>query len=176
MDPPDASPTRSTPPRPPSPALPGGTPKQTKKGTKLQLDMTLGSAVSALVHHLATPLAPHYSHAQLMGLRSYLSAALTKTFGPTWDENVPHAGSGFRSLIADQIHGLPPILKSAASAKGIDTAVWTSAIATLRKKKVDDGESDMWEVWCDPGMVVWRWGGWGWDEVEFDPVRGRRGE
>lgn len=110
-----------------------------------------------------------------MGLRSALNEALTKAYEPSWNESNPHSGSGLRSLIADQIHGLPPILKAAAKDKGIDTAVWTKAIATLRKRK-DDADSDMWEVWCDPGMVVWRWGGWGWDDPEFDPVKTRRGE
>ncbi|CAK9781686.1 hypothetical protein CC85DRAFT_310040 [Cutaneotrichosporon oleaginosum] len=175
MDPP----VERTPPRPPSPGLPASaavptSAPATPASTTLKLDLSLASAVSALVHHLVAPLALHYSHSQLMGLRSYLTAALSKAYAPTWKESNQHFGSGTRSLIADHIHGLPPVLQQAAKANGIDVATWSSAIAGIRKRKADSSDSDLWEVWCDPGMVVWRWGGWGWDEVDFDPVKSRR--
>jgi hypothetical protein len=101
---------------------------------------------------------------------------LRKLYARTWKESVPTSGSGTRSLIADRPHGLPPVLQDAARANGIDTATWTAAIAKQRKSKADDGESDLWEVWCDPGMVVWRWGGWGWEEPEFDLFKRSKGE
>ncbi|BEJ15750.1 hypothetical protein CspHIS471_0503550 [Cutaneotrichosporon sp. HIS471] len=170
MDPP----VERTPPRPPSPALgaAGNTPISDTI-TAMMYDPTLKSAVSALAHHLVQPLAPHYPHSLLMDLRDSLASKFTKEFSPTWMDNLPPFGSGARSLISDHIHGLPRILRDTASANGIDTAIWAAAIATLRKKKMDDGQSEFWEAWCDPGTIFWRWGGWGWDEVEFDPVKRR---
>ncbi|GMK55837.1 hypothetical protein CspeluHIS016_0208930 [Cutaneotrichosporon spelunceum] len=172
MDPP----VERTPPHPPTSALPaaGNTPTPAKLPAVNQLDASLKSAVSALVHHIVAPLAPHYPHSLLMDLRAYLTSALSKEFAPTWKEDIPTFGSGTRSLIADHIHGLPRVLQDAAKANGIDSATWAAAIGSLRKKKTDDGQSDIWEAWCDPGTVFWRWGGWGWDEVEFDPVKCRR--
>ncbi|TXT13231.1 hypothetical protein VHUM_01632 [Vanrija humicola] len=195
MDPPDVSslslsPNKGgqqqqqqrTPPRPPSPALVGGTHSATgtpvppsvtpSLAAGLQLDMSLGSAVSALVHHLAQPLSAHCSHATIMDLRKRLTTTFTTAFAPTWNESNPHSGSGTRSLIADRQHGLPRLLREAAAQCGVDTAVWQQAIAANRTKKAEsDDNGEEWEVWCDPGMVVWRWGGWGWEEPDFDPIK-----
>lgn len=169
-----------TPPRPTSPAL--NDTNSSAKGTPLQataslnLDMSLPSAVSALVHHLVQPLAARYPHKQLMVLRKRLTDLFTESFRPSWNESNPHSGSGTRSLISDRVLGLPPILRKAAGTE-FDLTVWAKAIAaTRRRKSENEGEEAEWEVWCDPGMVVWRWGGWGWDEVEFDPIKRTRGE
>lgn len=186
MDPPDAdigSPPTGSAPRPPSPALsallsPPHAPKHpaadsgnNPAATGLELDMSINAAVSALVHHLVQPLAAHYPHADVMALRSDLTLSFTTIFTPTWKECTPHSGSGSRSLIADSVSGLPAVLKAAAAKHGVDPAKWNSAIAASRRKKVPGPEAAEWEVWCDPGMVVWRWGGWGWDEPEFDPIK-----
>ncbi|KAL1407614.1 hypothetical protein Q8F55_007047 [Vanrija albida] len=197
MDPPDVSslnlsPNRGghqlhqqhqqrTPPRPPSPALVSGTPSATATPVSsatpgpvagLQLDMSLASAVSALVHHLVQPLSAHCPHTTIMDLRKRLTATFTAAYTPTWNESNPHSGSGTRSLIADRQHGLPRLLRDAAKQCDVDTTTWQQAIAANRRKKAeaeDNGEE--WEVWCDPGMVVWRWGGWGWEEPDFDPIK-----
>jgi hypothetical protein len=138
--------------------------------------MSVGAAVSALVHHLVQPLAAHYTHAQLMSLRARLASLLTAKFTPSWNESTPHAGSGARSLIADRVHGLPLVLRVAAG-KDVNVKTWAKTIATTRRRKPEtEDDGDEWEAWCDPGMVVWRWGSWGWDEVEFDPIKRPRGE
>lgn len=186
------SPLKRTPPRPHSPALksPNFTKQQSTSGLSaainnvnnanaagLQLDMSLEAAVAALVHYLVQPLAAHCPHAKVMELRTDLTSALEDRFRPSWKESNPHVGSGLRSLISDHRVGLPPVLKEVARKHDIDPNMWNKAIATLRRKKlVDLTEAEDWEVWCDPGMVVWRWGGWGWDEPEFDPIKRPRGE
>jgi hypothetical protein len=88
-------------------------------------------------------------------------------------------GSGFRSLICTKHLGLPPVLKAAARDVGISEKVWVEGLGS-RKVDVDGlvGEmiEDEWEVWCDPGTVVWRFGGWEWEDVGYEPVKIVRGE
>lgn len=179
MDPPDVtglSLNQRTPPRSASPALATPpAPSHAASGAGLQLDMTLAAAVQALVHHLVQPLAVHYPHTRLMTLRQRLTELLTKAYEPSWNESNPHQASGARSLISDRVLGLPRVLREAAG-KDIDLPTWSKAISVSHRKRAEGEDESEWEVWCDPGMVVWRWGGWGWDEPEFDPIRRPRGE
>jgi hypothetical protein len=61
---------------------------------------------------------------------------------------------------------------------GVDPALWKSVLARrtiVTPTGSPSGQTevvvDEWETWCDPGMVVWRYGPWEFDDGEFDPVK-----
>ena len=137
----------------------------------LTLDKSLPTALANLTHHLVKPLAPHYPNPTLVALREALSRVLTDRFRLTWDEANPDLGSGARSLICDKYHGLPPQLKAAGKVAGVDEKVWKGALASKKARDGDDVVKEEWEAWCDPGYVVWRYGGWEWEDSGYDPHR-----
>ncbi|EIW65853.1 hypothetical protein TREMEDRAFT_70468 [Tremella mesenterica DSM 1558] len=155
-----------------SPAL-THTPIPSISSSALVLDKSLHTALSNFIHHLIKPLALHYPHQTLLSLREILTRILAERYSPTWDEAHPDFGSGFRSLICDGEHGLPPQLREAAKECGVEEKVWKKALA-LRLKK-GKGEEELgkedWEAWCDPGYVVWRYGGWEWEDSGYEPFR-----
>lgn len=67
-------------------------------------------------------------------------------------------------------------MRCAAVTVGVEEKAWRKAIAKSggRENRSDKGEE--WEVWCDPGQVVWRWGAWEWEDPGFEPVKTVRGE
>ncbi|WVQ81516.1 hypothetical protein IAT38_003640 [Cryptococcus sp. DSM 104549] len=137
----------------------------------LNYDRTLTTALSHLLTHLIQPLAPHYPPATLNSLLDELRAGLTARFSATWDETHPQVGSGSRSLICTRWAGLPGPMRDVGGGVGVEERVWRKAIAKAggREGRADKGEE--WEVWCDPGQVVWRWGGWEWEDPGFEPVK-----
>ncbi|KAK8843351.1 hypothetical protein IAR55_007008 [Kwoniella newhampshirensis] len=134
----------------------------------LEYDLSLPTAVSHLVQHLIQPLSPHYPHSTLLRLRDELRSRLIDLFQPTWEEHRPQLGSGFRSLICTKNLGLPSVLRDAAGPLEISESVWKRAIAATRER---EHKVEEWEAWCDPGQVVWRWGGWEWEDVGFEPFK-----
>ncbi|WVF65576.1 hypothetical protein IAT40_000306 [Kwoniella sp. CBS 6097] len=131
------------------------------------LDLSLNTAVIHLVQHLIQPLSAHYSHSTLLSLRDELSSRLTKLFQPTWETTKPTSGSGSRSLICSRYLGLPYALKGSAEKVGVDISKWRKALASCKT----GGRGEEWQAWCDPGQVVWRWGGWEWEDVGFEPFK-----
>ncbi|OCF41921.1 hypothetical protein I317_04223 [Kwoniella heveanensis CBS 569] len=131
------------------------------------LDLSLNTAVIHLVQHLIQPLSAHYSHATLLSLRDELSSRLTRLFQPTWETTKPTQGSGSRSLICSKSLGLPNVLRESAGQVGVEVGKWRKALASC--KTGERGEE--WQAWCDPGQVVWRWGGWEWEDVGFEPFK-----
>ena len=170
-------------PRPTSPAStsdasPALTHKSALSMSNLELDLSLSSALSALIDHLIGPLTRCYTPTILSALRLHLTAALTELFSPSWDIRHPQYGSGFRSLICDSTHGLPKPLKESAGEAGVGEDLWVQQLA----KSLDEDAGDVvkrrareWEAWCDPGTVIWRYGPWEWEEAN-DPVKAGRGE
>ncbi|WWD21133.1 hypothetical protein CI109_105614 [Kwoniella shandongensis] len=159
----------------PSPALThrsvnsnNGRSSESGSGPTLEYDLSLSTAVTHLVQHLIQPLSPHYPHSTLLKLRDSLRTKLVELFEPTWEEQHPQLGSGFRSLICTKYLGLPPILKDVAGEFALDEGVWKKAIAATRER---EHKVEEWEAWCDPGQVVWRWGGWEWEDVGFEPFK-----
>ena len=143
----------------------------------LDIDLTLPTAVANLIQHLVQPLTKLYSPKDISALRLRLTSSLSEVYALTWDVSHPQHGSGSRSLICNRELGLPKLLKEAASEVGIPQNVWINALA--RKNDLDlEGRTkgDEWEAWCDPGTVVWRYGGWEWEDVGYDPVRLVRGK
>ncbi|WVR09098.1 hypothetical protein IAU60_006160 [Kwoniella sp. DSM 27419] len=158
----------------PSPALthrsplPGpGALQSIDDGSKSNLDLSLATAITHLAQHLIQPLSAHYPHSTLLQLRHVLARRLTKIFEPSWQPLRPTFGSGSRSLICSRYHGLPTVLKQAAEEVAVEQDKWRKAIAGI--KSGDRGEE--WEAWCDPGQVVWRWGGWEWEDPQFEPFK-----
>jgi hypothetical protein len=142
-----------------------------------RLDTSLETAVSQLVSRLVDPLSTRIPTSRLTDLRQALYDCLANKYAPTWDEKRPLQGSGFRSLICTLHGGLPAELRAVAKAHGVDSSSWIQALAW---SKVVDGQEVGrkldWEAWCDPGIVCWRYGGWQWEDVGFDPYRLSRGE
>lgn len=59
----------------------------------------------------------------------------------------------------------------------MSTITWKEALA--RRSELDEeglARGDEWEAWCDPGIVVWRFGGWEWEDLANDPVKVVKGE
>ncbi|WVW79292.1 hypothetical protein I302_101259 [Kwoniella bestiolae CBS 10118] len=129
------------------------------------LDLSLSTSISYLSQFLIQPLSSHYPHHILLSLRAELSNRLTTLFSSTWDTSRPQFGSGYRSLICSRHLGLPLSLVEAAKAVGVERGVWKRAIAGI--KSGERGEE--WQCWCDPGQVTWRWGGWEWEDVGYEP-------
>ena len=161
----------------PSPAL---THKSLTSISNLELDLSLPSALSALIDHLITPLTRCYTPAILSALRLHLTSSLTDLFASSWDGRHPQLGSGFRSLICDARHGLPKPLRESAGEAGVAEDLWRHQ---LSKPVVSDAGlrqrqwAVQWEAWCDPGTVVWRYGGWEWEDTSgYDPFKVVRGE
>lgn len=142
----------------------------------LSCDRTLTTALSHLVDHLVEPLSASYTPEVLNSLLKQLKHALFVKFQPTWDEGHPQVGSGTRSLICTKYHGLPPPMRSAAVKVGVEEQVWRKAIAKSGGREDRSDKGDEWEVWCDPGQVVWRWGAWEWEDPGFEPVKLVRGK
>lgn len=143
----------------------------------LKVDLTLHSALDALVHYLIQPISIYYSHLVILDLREHLIRNLTELFEPSWDEQHPQVGSGYRSLISTKHLGLPRALRDVATSVGVDEEVWRKALSA--RKTGIEGEKEVkeeWEVWCDPGTVVLRFGGWDWEDVGFEPARLPRGQ
>jgi len=143
----------------------------------LELDLTLSTALGNLISHLVSPVSKLYSPQTISALRLHLTSALTELYAPTWDTKRAQNGSGYRSLICNRAGGLPPPLREAARNVGVDPSVWKSALAR-RSESDEEGKTrgDEWEAWCDPGTVVWRYGGWEWEDIGYDPFKGPRGE
>lgn len=161
----------------PSPALTHKTVGSVSSDHNLHLDLSLSTALSNLVLKLIQPLAPHYSHQTLLSLREDLVGRLTGLFTPSWDEAHPQHGSGSRSLICTKQLGLPRPLREAAGAVGINEDLWRTSLAGRRTREGEAEEvKEEWEAWCDPGTVVWRYGGWEWEDVGFEPVKLHKGE
>ncbi|WVN87871.1 uncharacterized protein L203_103068 [Cryptococcus depauperatus CBS 7841] len=137
----------------------------------LNYNRTLETALSHLVAHLVEPLSEAYSADCVNSLLSRLKEELLAKFAPTWDELHPQVGSGTRSLICTRYYGLPPPMRTACGKAGVEERVWRKAIAKAggRENRLDKGQE--WEVWCDPGQVVWRWGGWEWEDPGFEPTK-----
>lgn len=165
----------------PSPALTNNTVSSTDHShsntTNLNLDLSLPTAISFLVNHVMQPLSAFYPHQTLIDLRDHLQVLLLERYSSTWDESRPQNGSGYRSLICTKNLGLPVVLRVAADRAGVDVGVWRKAIGTLKARRLEDAEAkEEWEAWCDPGMVLWRFGGWEWEDVGFEPTRVIKGE
>ncbi|WVQ93242.1 hypothetical protein IAU59_000307 [Kwoniella sp. CBS 9459] len=150
-----------------SPLSQAGTVKPSSTSATANLDLSLNTAVVHLVQHLIQPLAAHYSHSTLLSLRDELSSRLTRLFQPTWDSSKPTQGSGSRSLICSRYLGLPYVLRESAGKVGVEVGKWRKALASC--KTGERGEE--WQAWCDPGQVVWRWGGWEWEDIGFEPFK-----
>ena len=142
----------------------------------LEVDRSLSSAIAALINYLLAPLSKTYSPTVLSELRLRLTESLTERFSPTWDEEHPQFGSGHRSLICDRRFGLPRPLRQSAHEVGVNEKVW---IHQLARSHADHGRKisretmrwdSEWQAWCDPGTVFWRYGGWDWDDVGFEPT------
>ncbi|KIR26681.1 hypothetical protein I309_04451 [Cryptococcus deuterogattii LA55] len=144
---------------------------QVHLASHLSYDRSLTTALSHLVDHLIEPLATLYTPEILNSLLKQLKQALFVKFQPTWDEGHPQVGSGTRSLICTKHYGLPFSMRCAAVTVGVEEKAWRKAIAKSggRENRSDKGEE--WEVWCDPGQVVWRWGAWEWEDPGFEPVK-----
>jgi hypothetical protein len=73
---------------------------------------------------------------------------------------------------------LPRALKCAAKEIQVDEKLWKRALGkrsfTASPGEVD--ETEEWEAWCDPGMVMWRYGPWEYDDGQFDPIKRPRRE
>ena len=161
----------------PSPALTNATIHSTSSDNHLNLDLSLSSAISALIEHLVQPLTVHSPHLVILELREHLVRNLTELFKPSWDEQHPQIGSGFRSLICTKYLGLPRVFQQAAASAGVDEEKWRKLLSVQKVR--GEGEEvvrEEWEVWCDPGTVVWRFGGWEWEDVGYEAVRIVRGE
>jgi hypothetical protein len=141
----------------------------------LELDLSLSTALANLISHLVSPLTKLYTPQSISALRLHLTSALTELYAPTWDTKHPQNGSGYRSLICNRERGLPRPLRDAANESGVNGSVWKSALAR-RSESDEEGKTkgDEWEAWCDPGTVVWRYGGWEWEDMGYDP-KGPRG-
>jgi hypothetical protein len=141
------------------------------------MDTSLETALAQLVARLTDSLGSRIPNAQLAQLRQTLTRRLSTKFAPSWDEQRPLHGSGYRSLICTLHGGLPSELREAAKEHGVDSRVWIDALAW---SKVVDGQEVGrkldWEAWCDPGVVSWRCGGWKWEDAGFDPYRLSRGK
>ncbi|WWC73141.1 uncharacterized protein I206_107107 [Kwoniella pini CBS 10737] len=131
------------------------------------LDLTLPTAISHLVQFLIQPLSTHYPHPIILSLRDQLSSRLNEIFRSIWEESKPQRGSGYRSLICTRQLGLPTALIQAAKSSGVDKEIWKRALAD--KKSGKRGEE--WQTWCDPGQVTWRWGGWEWEDIGYEPFK-----
>lgn len=141
-----------------------------------QLDTSLASALSHLIHRLTRPLSASIPQARLTDLCEVLREVLHDKYIATWDETTPVRGSGHRSLICQKHSGLPAELRKVAKQFHIDGNKWIRALAS--KKTIDGVEvvvREEWEVWCDPGLVAWRYGTWEWEDVGFEPTRLVRG-
>ncbi|ODN95727.1 hypothetical protein L198_04345 [Cryptococcus wingfieldii CBS 7118] len=138
---------------------------------RLPLDTSLPSALAHLVHHLVDPLARHYPQHTTQYLLEQLKRDLFRHFQPTWDEAHPQVGSGTRSLICTRHLGLPMPMRGAGTRSGVEERVWRKAIAEEGGRSGDVNMGEEWEVWCDPGQVVWRWGPWEWEDPEFEPSK-----
>ncbi|KAK4684279.1 hypothetical protein P7C73_g5907, partial [Tremellales sp. Uapishka_1] len=148
----------------PSPALThASTTSISTEPHRLNLDLSLSTALHQLLLHLVTPLSAFYPSITLQSLRTNLYTALEAKFSETWNEAHPPYGSGCRSLICTTALGLPPVLRRAARQAGVDESVWRGALAGGERR-----EKDEWEVWCDPGTVVCRMGGWEWEDIGFE--------
>ncbi|ORX39115.1 hypothetical protein BD324DRAFT_311814 [Kockovaella imperatae] len=155
----------------PSPAL---THKSALSISNLELDLSLSSALSALIDHLLSPLNRCYTPTVLSALRLHLTSSLTELFAPSWDIAHPQYGSGFRSLICDNQHGLPKPLKESAMESGVVEHIWIRQLSKPVDKEATEAvrrRAREWEAWCDPGTVMWRYGGWEWEDSANDPVR-----
>ncbi|WWC64076.1 uncharacterized protein I303_106683 [Kwoniella dejecticola CBS 10117] len=150
----------------PSTSTPNDPQSQASQGIS-SLDLTLPTAISHLVQFLIQPLSLHYPHPVILSLRDELSSRLNELFKSSWEESRPQRGSGYRSLICTRHRGLPAVLVQAAKSSGVDKEVWKRALAD--KKSGKRGEE--WESWCDPGQVTWRWGGWEWEDIGFEPFK-----
>ena len=148
-----------------------------KVDTTSQLDTSLSTALSHLVHRLTRPLSASVPDARLSEVRQAISEVLAAKYSPTWDETNPARGSGYRSLICQKNNGLPAELRAIAKQFRVDPAKWIRALASA---KTIDGVTvvvrEEWEAWCDPGLVAWRYGNWEWEDVGFEPTRPSRGE
>lgn len=140
-----------------------------------KIDLSLESAVSALVDRLVKPLQSFYPQSRIDGVRSHLVATLSKRYAPTWREDDPLHGTGYRSLICLPGVGLPPAMVVSARQNGVDPAVWMRSLAA-RLRGENSPLQEEWQAWCDPGLVMWRYGGWFWNDSEFDPVKSYRGQ
>lgn len=117
-------------------------------------NLSLEPSLEALVTHLVAPLL--LPPPQLSSLKASLSTRLATIFAPTWHTADPHRGSAYRSLIA--VGGrLPRPLREAAAECAVDLARWEALL----------GEHGEWQVWCDPGRVSVREGGWEWEDGVF---------
>ena len=159
----------------PSPALSRRT---VPSPSGLDLDLSLPTALSNLIQHLISPLVKTYPPKTLAALRLRLTAALSGLYAPTWNYEHPQHGSGFRSLICTRQFGLPAVLKQAAEEVGVSMSAWIEALARTPDKEEDEPRSrgDEWEAWCDPGTVVWRYGGWEWEDLGYEPSKVVKGE
>ncbi|KAK1922568.1 hypothetical protein DB88DRAFT_466565 [Papiliotrema laurentii] len=142
----------------------------------LDLDLTLSTAVSHLINHLLQPLNRLYPAQTISDLRLHLTNLLTELYAPTWNTAQPQLGSGFRSLICTRHLGLPRVLRQAAKEAGVDEVVWRKALGKRPEEDPEGRYRDEWEAWCDPGTVVWRDGGWEWEDPEFDPFKAVKGK
>jgi hypothetical protein len=143
----------------------------------LDIDLSLPTAIANLIQHLVQPLTKLYTPKDISALRLRLTSALSEAYAPSWDPQHPQHGSGTRSLICNRQMGLPKLLREAAAEVGIPGQVWVRALA--RKSEMDlEGRTkgDEWEAWCDPGTVVWRYGGWEWEDVGYEQTKLIRGE
>ncbi|OCF54535.1 hypothetical protein L486_08085 [Kwoniella mangroviensis CBS 10435] len=149
----------------PLPSDAPSTSASTNTNSVANLDLSLSTSITYLVQFLIQPLSSHYPHHVLLSLRDELTERLNHLFTSTWDTSRPQFGSGYRSLICSKHLGLPKPLREAAKSVGVEREVWKRAIAGI--KSGDRGEE--WQCWCDPGQVTWRWGGWEWEDVGYEP-------
>ena len=78
-------------------------------------------------------------------------------------------------MICTKLKGLPKVLSEAAKEVGVDEEVWKKALNKSPEEDPEGRLKDEWEAWCDPGTVVWRYGGWEWEDPEFDPFKAVKG-
>jgi hypothetical protein len=68
-------------------------------------------------------------------------------------------------------------MRKAAAEVGVKDEVWSKSL--FLRRDLGEGRErveEEWEAWCDPGTVVWQYGGWEWEDVGFEPTKLIRGE
>ncbi|CED85115.1 hypothetical protein [Phaffia rhodozyma] len=118
-------------------------------------------ALAVLINTLTKPVEPLVTLDVQLKLRKALLVAFIMEYAPSWHPAEPTRGSAARSLIAYS-GKLPAALRFAAAEAVLDPILWETA---LRDGLA--GGKDEWQIWCDPGRISIREGGWEWEDGVF---------
>lgn len=138
-------------------------------------DTSLATALSFLIKRLTQPLSASISDDLLDELRESLRETLHQKFEPTWEEEAPQKGSGYRSLICTKHQGLPVELRQVAKRYNVSQTHWIQVLSTVKRREGVEERISEWEAWCDPGLVSWRYGPWEYEDIGFEPSKLFRG-